>query len=713
MDLKELKILYIEDDFEDVVYFKEMLNLSDIIAGKQLTICGRMEQAYKELEMRSFDIIFLDLNLPDSRGVETFHQIYQISSNIPIIIMSGLDDLEMAILLVKEGAQDYLHKGEFDDAILKRSIVYAIERKKLENTIKQSDADHRALFENIQNSFSLYEIITNEDDEPIDYIFREVNRSFELHTGLNRDSILGKKISDIFPDIRESSIDWVNLYGDVALNNKKIQFEYYSNRSDKWYSITAYSPKPNFFATIVEDITKQKEAKIKLKESEEKFRVLAHTLPTAIMIYQNDYWVYANEMATTISGYSNEELLKMKFWEFVHPEYKGLVIDQGKNRQSGTSSKDSYEMKISCKDGTEKWVKLFGETTLHQDKPAAMITVMDIDKLKGIQFELEESNDRFKFLSQATFEGIVIHVDGIIINANDSFMKMTGYPREEVIGENLLDYIVKNEDKKNIVERLVQVVAKPYTILARKKDGTDFIAELEAKNVKYNGQIVRIVAVRDVTERKRSEEKIKNLLKEKEILLKEVHHRIKNNMTTIESLIRIHRNSIDDELSQTVLLEAENRIKSMRVLYEKLFKSKNFQKINTLDYLTTLINEVLSVFPQGKNIRLEKDIEDFPIDANLVFPLGIIINELITNSMKYAFSDSKNNLIFISAKKTDNHAEIVVRDNGIGLADDLDLKKSTGFGLKLVNMLLQQLGATYTIEVNNGTKFSIDFLLKN
>ena len=215
--------------------------------------------------------------------------------------------------------------------------------------------------------------------------------------------------------------------------------------------------------------------------------------------------------------------------------------------------------------------------------------------------------------------------------------------------------------------------------------------------------------ITDITERKKREDKIEALLKEKEIILREVHHRIKNNMATMESILKIHMKKVKNKETESSLSDAINRLKSMRILYDKLFKTQDLDTVQIKEYLNSLVDEVVEVFPNQDNLIVEKNIQNFTINSKLLFPLGIIINELITNAMKYAFTDNNDNKLIVFAEQDRGHVRIIIEDNGAGLNHDFDLEKSTGFGLQLVKMLVKQLNATLDIKGESGTCFQIEF----
>jgi PAS domain S-box-containing protein len=224
-----------------------------------------------------------------------------------------------------------------------------------------------------------------------------------------------------------------------------------------------------------------------------------------------------------------------------------------------------------------------------------------------------------------------------------------------------------------------------------------------------DGRLVRLEIATDITERKLAEEKIRNLLSEKELLLREVHHRIKNNMNIVMSLLSLQASTLKDPSVILSLEDARSRVQSMMVLYDKLYQSADFRKISTREYLTSLIDEIVMNFPDRRLITIEKRIDDAILDAKILSPVGIILNELLTNIMKHAFVGKDKGVagVFCSIKK--NHATLVIEDNGIGVPESTDITTSTGFGMQLVGILTEQLEGTIRLERLNGSKFILEF----
>lgn len=211
------------------------------------------------------------------------------------------------------------------------------------------------------------------------------------------------------------------------------------------------------------------------------------------------------------------------------------------------------------------------------------------------------------------------------------------------------------------------------------------------------------------TERKKAEDRIKVLLEEKELLLREVHHRVKNNLHVIQSLIALQADSVRDAAAITALRDTESRVRSMTVLYEKLYASSSFSTISTTAYLPVLVDEILDNFPASTSLDIEKHIDDFPLHIDKIQPLGILLNELLTNIMKYAFAGRSEGRIEVSATLSENMATVVVADDGVGLPESIDFGRSSGFGLTLVRELANQLDGTIRLERGSGTRVILEF----
>ena len=220
-------------------------------------------------------------------------------------------------------------------------------------------------------------------------------------------------------------------------------------------------------------------------------------------------------------------------------------------------------------------------------------------------------------------------------------------------------------------------------------------------------------AQREITERKRAETLLKGSLKEKEVLLKEIHHRVKNNMQIISSLLRLQAWRIKNKKMQEMFNVSQDRIKSMALIHEKLYQSKDLARIDFSDYTKSLVNNLVSMYRAGmEDIDIKLEMEEFYLDINTAIPLGLIINELVSNSLKHAFPDGgkPKGEISISLRSDDKgRSTLLIGDNGVGLPEDLDLNKIDSLGLQLVNDLVDQIDGSLELQRRGGTAFKIAF----
>ena len=214
----------------------------------------------------------------------------------------------------------------------------------------------------------------------------------------------------------------------------------------------------------------------------------------------------------------------------------------------------------------------------------------------------------------------------------------------------------------------------------------------------------------DITENKKNEERITQSLKEKDVLLKEVHHRVKNNMQVISSILNLQSSYVRDAYALNLLKECQNRIKSMAFIHESLYQTKNFESVNFSEYVTTLSKNLVHTYSiNTKKIKLILTLDDLMLNLDASIPCGLIINEIISNSLKYAFPDNRDGIIFVTLRVDKNKVKIEVGDNGVGIPENVDIKNTQTLGLQLVDTLVEQISGTLKLNRSKGTIFSIEF----
>jgi len=226
-----------------------------------------------------------------------------------------------------------------------------------------------------------------------------------------------------------------------------------------------------------------------------------------------------------------------------------------------------------------------------------------------------------------------------------------------------------------------------------------------------NGKVSEISGIaHDITEKTLSEQKLKESLGEKEVLLKEVHHRVKNNLQVISSILNLQSSYVKDENTLNILRESQNRIKSMSFIHESLYKTDDFSKINFSEYISSLSKNLVHSYGIYTNlIELDLSLEDIFLNLDLSIPCGLIINELVSNALKYAFEDNRKGIIRIELFEKKGIINLIVQDNGLGLPKMINYRETESLGLQLVMTLSEQIDAEIRLNNTLGAKYTIIF----
>ncbi len=249
------------------------------------------------------------------------------------------------------------------------------------------------------------------------------------------------------------------------------------------------------------------------------------------------------------------------------------------------------------------------------------------------------------------------------------------------------------------------------TDLFWKRDGTSFPVEYSSYPIIDNNETTgAVIAFTDITERKKTFDQIESSLKEKEVLLREIHHRVKNNLQIISSMLNLQTNYITDAKSLAIFEESRNRVRSMALIHEKLYQNESLSTLNIRDYIIELVNYLMRSYRSDYAIKLEINISDIFMNTDTAIPLGLILNELVSNSLKYAFPDGKSGKITVSLNPfTSEKYQMIISDDGVGLPTNFNIKETNTLGLQLVSSLVTQLDGDILLTNNGGTRFEINF----
>ncbi len=345
------------------------------------------------------------------------------------------------------------------------------------------------------------------------------------------------------------------------------------------------------------------------------------------------------------------------------------------------------------------------------DLTGVLVIIEDITEWKKMQDTINENKEIFRqiFKQHMAVMMLIEPERGKIINANEAASKFYGYDLKVLRNMSIADInMLPLDEIKTEMKRAKTEERNYYTFPHKLLNGEIRTVEVYVSPVILKGKSILFSIIHDVTERKLAEEKVNLLLKENELILREVHHRIKNNMYTIQNFLMLQQSAVQDPVAVMALQVAESRVQSMMVLYDKLYLKTNIKELSIKEYLSVLADDIIALFPNNKQVTLRKDIADVTFGPDKLFPLGILINELLTNIMKYAFQQKEKGVIELKAYIKDKRLIAEISDDGCGLSGDFDIKKSEGFGIQLVNMLTEQLEGNIRCESSNGTRYILE-----
>jgi two-component sensor histidine kinase len=351
------------------------------------------------------------------------------------------------------------------------------------------------------------------------------------------------------------------------------------------------------------------------------------------------------------------------------------------------------------------------EGFLEKEKLALLSREELSEKVRERTRELEESLIKTReatealWASRASFHNIVERsTDGIIIIDRQGIVQFVNPAVESFFGLEADDLVGRPFGFSTTVGEIIEVD------IAR-DGGQPGVAELRMVETEWEGAPASLALLRDITERKQAEEQIRSSLQEKEMLLKEIHHRVKNNLQVISSLLYLQSKSTREEEALAVLRESQYRIRSMALVHEKLYQTQDLIRVDFAEYVKSLADYLLRAYGVSPGrVRLAIDVVDVFLNIDTAIPCGLIINELVSNSLKHAFPDGRAGEIRIGLDAADgSHYTLLVADDGIGFPEHLNFRETGSLGLQLVNSLVDQLGGNIDLERCDGTKFLVVF----
>lgn len=585
------------------------------------------------------------------------------------------------------------------------------DRQKAEEALKASEAKFRSL---IQHSSDLITIL--DPDGLILYLSDSIEK------------ILGDKPEDLIGTIAfelihpEDVACVVDAFNQIAHNpDTPLSVEYRIRHKDgSWRFLE--STGSNLFANPAvkgmvvnsRDITERKQAQELQRENQRRLSaIFNNTFQFTGLLTPDGILLEANQAALNFAGLQAEDVIGRPLWDTpccgILPETKKCV--QAAIVRAARGEFVRYELEIFSRENTRAIID-FSLKPLQDGTGQVMQLIAegrDITELKRTQQE------RDRFFNNSTVLMVLADFQGDLRLVNPAWETTLGFTEMELEGKPYAEYIHPDdlEGTNAAFQEAIETgqIVNNFENRCRCKDGS--YKWLSWNTVAFPEEGLFYAFARDITHSKQAEEQLKASLEEKEVLLKEVHHRVKNNLQIISSLLDLQSLEMEDQKAQDAFRLSQNRVKSMALIHESLYQSTNLAKINFANYIKTLASYLISTYAiSSQQITLDlNNIDDVCLDINTAIPCGLILNELVANSLKYACFEAINYEIVIKLKVEDNQVNLIVKDSGKNLPNAISLDKNPSLGLKLVKALVEQIDGQMGVEQSPCTTFRIKFPL--
>ena len=638
------------------------------------------------------------------------------------------------------------------------------DRTVAEQALKESESRYSALF---TNNYSVSLLIDPETGRITD-----ANEAAVRYYGYSRDQLTSMGIYDLNRLPEDKVVRNLRRARDEKAKHF-FSTHYRADGEKRYVEIYSgpiqVQGKPLFYS-IIHDITERKTAEEALRHNEATLKVILQGSPIPKFVIDSNHRVISwNTSLEETSGIKAQDVIGTnQHWRAFYPEARpciaDLLVDGDEEKISRLYAGKFKKSSImeGAYDVTDffphlgaggKWLRAVAApiTDSNGRVIGAVETLEDITGLIEAQQSLKESEERYRTLVDQLPDYVIVHRDGILLYVNPAAASRFGYTAEMLVGKPLLPFIAPESHdavREAIARRMAGKEVPAYEMKIRALDGTDRAVLTNGAMINYEGRLASLNVLSDITDRKLMEEEVRSLnrvleqrvkdrtedlsraneqlvaeiaarthaeqetvrsLQEKDLLLREIHHRVKNNLQIIASLLNLQSRTITDPNVLDAIKNSQSRIRAMALVHERIYRSHNIAEINLRDYLNYLTKQIFQFYNiQQHQIGIEVTMDEIMADIDTITPLGLIINELVSNSLKYAFPEGRKGTITIECfQKGAALLRIVYHDNGIGMPDGFDWKNTESLGLRLVNSLVDQLNGTIESPAGGGTTFII------
>ena len=664
--------------------------------------------------------------------LEEWEELYDIISN-----KQNLKNYQTHFTLNNGSVKWFVFNYFYDikTTLIEGTVVDVTDVQKTSIALSQSEEKYRLIYEESNDA-----ILLLDDDDIID-----INRKGIQLFGISEDEMLTKTLWELSHDTSEefekkykkikqklqlsksTKFNW-NFQGNTQIIEAEVAIVEL-NVGDKLYH-----------QCVIHDVTLKNATMRALEENKRSFQSILDNNPEGMIIIDKEVVLYANKEAYKL--YGSETIDINDLFE------EQIIFFELLEKQRIEKTQQQRQFNLVGKSGNNILVDVTLVTTNFSKNDAILIIVKDISLQNKLSKEVlraeiaEETNKKLEkeisnrrkaekelenllLKTKAIYDSsentllLTINLENCITSFNSHsdnyFYSITQHRMKR--GRHMSEYFDSIFDRRDLryFELIIDKVKGGFSHQVESKfvkNGQTFWLELFINPIfDSEGKISEISLVaHDITEKKFNEKGIVDSLKEKEVLLKEIHHRVKNNLQVISSILNLQSSFIQDEKMLDVLQESRNRIRSMAIIHEDLYRTTNFASIDFANYILNLATNLVSLYRLSEeNVELRYDLESIDLVLDQAVPCGLLVNEIIANAVKYAFPDNGKGEIFIQLKEINGWVELLVKDNGIGLPQDFEIETSDTLGLQLVLTLVDQLDGEIAYSGKNGTEFLIKF----
>ncbi|PKD42736.1 PAS domain-containing sensor histidine kinase [Rhodohalobacter barkolensis] len=475
---------------------------------------------------------------------------------------------------------------------------------------------------------------------------------------------------------------------------------------------------------VFRDVTDEYRQREALRASEERFRSLTYNIPGVIYLCNNDERFTMNfisDQVEELTGYPAQDFLKdrISFIDLYHPDDIDWIQDE---INQAVNNRESFQLnyRILHRNGSWRWILEHGTGIYSEDDELQYLEgyLTDITERKEAEELVHKASQQLEFHIENSPLAVIVSDENFeVVQWSKSAEELFGWTEEEVLEKRREEWAFTHKDDIESVNQKIDELlqGRKSSNVSRNRNYTKEGKLLNCEwynSVMFdkNGKIISIFSlVHDVSDREEKERAIKESLAEKEIMLSEIHHRVKNNLAVVSGLMQLQALGTDDDKLQAELYDSVNRIKTMASVHELLYQSDSYSRLDFRDTILQLVNNISETLQASTEVDIDIQCEDIKLNINKAIPASLIVNEVVTNAYKHAFVNREKGRLTFKITDTEGTVSIIIADDGVGIESGR-IKKFESLGMHLIQELTNQVNGTFEyVNVNPGTEFRLKF----